>query len=56
MVKRYRFVVALAVCLCVFAYDTVSIVDDWGGGQLRGLKVRSKSQMQISLMRYFVRM
>lgn len=27
MFKRYRFIFALMVCLCVFAYDTVSISD-----------------------------
>lgn len=32
MFKRFVVVVfALAVCLCIFAYDTVGIVDDWGG-------------------------
>lgn len=31
MIKRCKFIVALALCLCVFAYDTVSISSDWGG-------------------------
>lgn len=38
MFRHYGFIIALALCLCVFAYDTISIMDDWGGGgQLRGL-------------------
>ena len=37
MIKRCKFIVALALCLCIFAYDTVSISSDWGGGQLLGL-------------------
>ncbi len=31
MIKRCKFIVALALCLCVFAYDTVNIFGDWGG-------------------------
>lgn len=31
MIKRCKFIVALVLCLCVFAYDTVNIFGDWGG-------------------------
>ena len=33
MYRRCRFIVALMLCLCVFAYDTSGMFGNYGGGE-----------------------